>query len=451
MKKALFVFLFSIVAIQVGAETLKELIIRAIEKNHIVKASRLEVEISKQDYKASIGLLFPHIWFEEKAVRSDNPPFVWMTKMSRKDVDERMMNLKGFNDPDATTNFHSSINLRMPLFHGGEILSTIRMKQYLKEISEKYRIKTREEIALEIVKAYLEICWLKSRVKAAQMAVKTAAKHVKDAEARYRQGTTLKSDVLKAQVFLAKMKERLSTEKKLLDIAKRKLSILVGESPMIATDTDFNIVDLYELYKGYTINTKTLIDEALKRRADLLAVQKMEDVEKQNLKRAYSDYFPKLDIVSSFDWFGHNFPGDSDGASWTVGVVARINVFDGFIRERMVKKAKIKMAKVRQIALQKEKEVMLDVINANLSLNTARNKIDMTRKAVLQAEESLRIIEKRYRVGLVTMTEVTDTQSALEEAKALYLGAIHEYLYSLYQLQYAAGKLLEFIGVEGGK
>ncbi|NPA15353.1 MAG: TolC family protein [Deferribacteres bacterium] len=371
--------------------------------------------------------------------------------MSRKDVVPSMMNLKGFNDPDAVTDFKSSINAAMPLFRGGEILSAIKARRYAFEIAKDINKKTKEEIALEVTKSYLEICWLKSRVKAARSAVKTAGRHVKQAKALYTKGMALKADLLKAKVYLSAQKERLVREKTSLNIARRKLSILVGKSPQELTDTESDIESLYARLKRLNLNLNSLINNALNRRKDLTAVRKRINIERQNLRIAYSDYFPKIDVVSSWEWHGHNFPGDSDGAAWSIGAVAKLNIFDGLIRERKVKKAKARIIQAEELAREKEKEVVLEVISSVLRIKEARENIRTAKTAVAEARESLKVIEKRYSQGLATITELTDTQTALEEAKARYLGALHQYLMSVYSAYYSAGSLLEFIGVGGEK
>ncbi len=445
-RRLLLIFILVLITNSSFSETLKELVKEALKENHIINISLWKEKEQEQEYKAALGLLLPKVWFQEDALRSSSPPFVWMSKMSRKDVDQSMMNLKGFNDPDAVTDFKSSINVTMPLFRGGEILSGIKAKRYFFEIAKELNKKTKEEIALEVTKLYLEICWLKSRVKAAQSAVETAQKHVNQAKALYTKGMALKADLLKAKVYLSAAKDRLIKEETTLEIAKRKLSILVGKSPEEPTDTENDIEDLYVSFQNLKVDLQSLVEKALKNRKDLKAAQKRVGIERQNLRIAYSEYFPKIDIISSWEWHGHNFPGDSDGAAWTIGAVAKLNIFDGFIRERKVKKAKARIIQAQEFLKEKEKEVTLDVISSILRLKEAKEKIKTARIAVSEAKETLKVIEKRYSQGLATITELTDTQTALEEAKARYLGALHQYLMSMYSAYYNAGILLEFIG-----
>jgi len=63
-----------------------------------------------------------------------------------------------------------------------------------------------------------------------------------------------------------------------------------------------------------------------------------------------------------------------------------------------------------------------------LSLRQEEETIISQRENVGQAEEAMRIAEKRYISGLITNLEFMDTQLAMTEAKTAYLQALANYL-----------------------
>ncbi len=430
---------------------LGDLVGRALRENHVVKGEEWAAVASGEEYKASWGMVIPRVWFQENGFRSDKPPFVWMSKMSRRDVTLGMMNLRGFNHPPTVTDFQSSINVAWPLFHGGEIYSTIMMNKAFYQAARKWLGSSKEQIALAVAERYLEAAWARSRVEAARKAVESARGHVSTARARFRKGMALKADVLRAKVYLASMEDRLAREVTAWEVARRALNMVVGGDPRFPLDIKGNLEGLYREYKDYNPTLDALVTRALERRGDYLAQKARVEAERYGVKRAMSEDFPKIGLMASWEWHGSHYPGETDAANWMVGGVARINIFDGFAREHRLRKARALLARARAQAREKEQEVVLEVVCVVLRLREARKRVEASRSSVEEAREALRVIEKRYAAGLATMVEVNDAQTALVDARSLYLGALHDYLKALYTLQYSSGGLLEFVGVEEGK
>ena len=212
----------------VSALTLNQAVEKGLQNNHLLKAATMETLAQKEEYLEQKGTLFPSLWFYEEATRSNNPPFVWMTKMSRHDVDQSMMNMKGFNEPPETTNYESKFSFRYPLFHGGSLLQATRAKEALWKAKEGELRLRRQEVAYRVVRAYAGLLLAEAEEEAARVAVETARRHVEQAENRYRAGTALRSDVLQAKVFLAKMKDRLAKASKNRKVAALKLQLEMG-------------------------------------------------------------------------------------------------------------------------------------------------------------------------------------------------------------------------------
>ena len=69
----------------------------------------------------------------------------------------------------------------------------------------------------------------------------------------------------------------------------------------------------------------------------------------------------------------------------------------------------------------------------------ARARIDLSRPAVAQAEENLRLTRNRYRNGNATPTDIVDAESALTRARQRHLVARYDYLIALARLDFAVG------------
>jgi outer membrane protein TolC len=85
--------------------------------------------------------------------------------------------------------------------------------------------------------------------------------------------------------------------------------------------------------------------------------------------------------------------------------------------------------------------IRLQVRQAFLNLTTARDRVEVSRGAAGQAEESLRITQNRYEAGLATITDLLRAESAHTAAQRNALNALFDHRISFAALELATGEL----------
>ena len=90
-------------------------------------------------------------------------------------------------------------------------------------------------------------------------------------------------------------------------------------------------------------------------------------------------------------------------------------------------------------------QAILDAISLQVNLAyhgvvAARERIDLARTAVVQAEENLRLVRVRYRNGTATPTDIVDSEAALTRSQQRFFSATYTYLATLARLDYAVGR-----------
>jgi outer membrane protein len=89
-------------------------------------------------------------------------------------------------------------------------------------------------------------------------------------------------------------------------------------------------------------------------------------------------------------------------------------------------------------------QAILDAISLQVNLAyrgvvAARERIDLSRTAVVQARENLRLVRVRYRNGNATPTDIVDSEAALTRSQQRFFSATYTYLAALARLDYSVG------------
>jgi outer membrane protein TolC len=92
-----------------------------------------------------------------------------------------------------------------------------------------------------------------------------------------------------------------------------------------------------------------------------------------------------------------------------------------------------------------EAQTILDEISLQVNLAyrgavAARERIALSRTAVVQARENQRLVEVRYRNGDATPTDIVDSEAALTRSQQRFFSATYTYLAALARVDYAVGQ-----------
>ncbi|SMP08154.1 Outer membrane protein TolC [Desulfurobacterium pacificum] len=413
--------------------TLQEAVKTALKENNYLKAQEISVKEKEINLKISKARLLPSFSLYTDYNKTTDPPYAIMNRMEVQKLD--MFNTN-FNDPGKSQLFRTGINAFLPIWLGGKLRIGIDIsKKDLK--AEKTKLsKSKQEIIYQVVKAYYQVLTAKSYVETAKLAVRDAQKHVKDAETAYKAGLTVKSDVLRAKVYLEQAEENLVKAKSNYEIAKRALLTAMGLMPLNSINIDGELT-----YKKFNFNLQKLIKTALKNRPELKELSIREKQSNDVEKLAKSDFLPSIVAYGDYFMASDAEPLDKDNSSWTFGLKASVKLFDGGIRFREVEKARLMKLKIKENRERAEKGIAFEVSRAYYNFLQAEKRVELSAAAIKSAEESLRIMEKRYKNGLATITELLDTQTALNQARSNYVAALSAYRMAVADVYYTTGTI----------
>lgn len=420
--------LFSLIAARsVYAEvlTLSEGLRLATENSRLIKIARREELISKADTLIQKAKLLPEVTASSSGTAlAHQPKAVFdgqVVPVSQKDF------------------FAYSLTVEQTLYDFRKNASLYEASKADLNTKKIDIARIRNLVALEFGLTYFDLLESEKMVMVARKEVERLQSHLRDARSLYEEGVITKNDLLQAEVRISDAKQRLSTAESVRSINASQLnSILVRPVNSKIEVSDSFVKEL----KGPSIDIlKTNTEEAWavaeKQRPEvLIADETYRSLElREESKKA--EYFPRLFVQGGYD-FTQNRYMIPEG-NWNLILGLSINLFSGGKT-----KAEIMKLEAQKSRLTEEKNNLIDQIRLELEkyiLNsrTASERVAVTKDAVLQAEENLRINRVKYEEGVGTATDVLDAVTLLTVAETNYNRAVYDLSRAEAGILYAMG------------
>ncbi len=109
------------------------------------------------------------------------------------------------------------------------------------------------------------------------------------------------------------------------------------------------------------------------------------------------------------------------------------------MRGGQVAQKALTLEKTRADYVDLERNITLEVKKAYLTLNHAKDVLIGAKNSVKLAERALAIADVRYKNGLFTYLEYTDSNLSLSEAQLIHFSALNSYQQAMANLKYACG------------
>jgi outer membrane protein len=185
----------------------------------------------------------------------------------------------------------------------------------------------------------------------------------------------------------------------------------------------------------------TLEAEALDRRPELLALKERMRTADHRIKAAGNLNFPTLQVVGSAGDTEHisNRPNLQEGGWWGVGAAVSVPLFTGFLIQNQVAEATAQQREAQAVYQAVAQNVRLQVKDSFLDLVTLIQQIKVAEQQVLIAREALSLASQRYKLGLSSIVEVTQSEVAITAAETRLAETQYNTKIAEARLRYAVG------------
>ena len=280
---------------------------------------------------------------------------------------------------------------------------------------------TLDAVTLVVGNAYLQVIESASRIEAQEAQVRNAQALYDQALDSFQAGTAPKIDVTRTEVQLHTEQYNLSVARNNFDIAKLNLARSIG----LPLGQRFDLADQLPYAD---INPPTL-EEALKSaynaRSDFRSALDSQKEAQRSLSAARGERYPVVAMNGSYSDVGTTFGHSNGDFSMQAGV--RVPLFTGGRIKGDITEAEASLRQRKAEAENIRGQVDYDVRTAFLNLNAAKEQVDVARRNVDLANESLARSKDRFTSGVTDSVEVVQAEQALASANDQYITSVYNH------------------------
>lgn len=423
---ALLLFTFySGLAQEVKSITKEEVLTSVRQCNNTLKMAEQDVLAAKGDYNQTNAILLPNISISHTGIATTNPLMAFGSKLNQEILTTADFNPSSLNDPNQIEDYATRVVIEQPLLNFDGIFQRKAAKAKW-NATELQSERKQDYLTLEVEKAYMQLQLAYKTVQVLQKVQETALENKRIADNSFKQGYLQRSDVLAVEVRVTEIDNQLQYAKSNILNASNYVSVLMDtDNSLILKPSDtLSVVD-------HTISTA----DVSKNRKDILAMNSATEAYRQIHKADQMAFLPRLNAFGTYELHDDEiFQGDANG--YLFGAELKWNLFEGSKRFGKSQKSKAEYDKSKLQLAQYKSESQLELSKAKRALNDARNKLKLTKLAMEQSAEALRIRTNRFEQGLEKTTDLLMAETQFAKKQLEYYTTIFQHNYALAYVQF---------------
>lgn len=416
--------------------TLEQCVNHAIENNVSIKQIALDNKLAEIDVKDAYGGFLPNV----NATASHS----WNVGLNTNITTGILEN--------QTTQFTSlGASAGVDIFKGLQNQNLYRRSK-LSLISSQYQhLKMEEDVALNVVNAYLQVLFNKETIKVQKQQLAADSLQLVRSEALVDAGMIPSGDLFDMKATIATDKQRLIQANYALLVSKMSLAQLLQMQDF----KDFDIADVAYEFEPNTIfleSPESIYAKAKQERTELKLAENNMKIAEKNVEIAKGAYLPSLQGFYSFSsrvsyaklpdgkggevnpdpffdqlgkYKGHNF-----------GLQLNIPIFNGYSVRNNVNRSKINLEKTKLTLTQTEQDLERNIFTAYADAKGAMETYLATKEMLKAREEAFRYTKTRFENGMATAFDYNQSQTLLVNTQSDLLRTKYDYLFR--------SKILEF-------
>ncbi len=405
--------------------TKEEVLAKVKESNNTLKIAQQDVLAARGDFNQTNAILLPNISVSHTGIATTNPLMAFGSKLNQEILTAADFNPDVLNDPRQIEDYATRVEVRQPLLNLDGIFQRKAAKAKW-TAADLQSDRKQDYLELEVENAYMQLQLGYKTVEVLKKVRETALENKRVADNSFKQGYLQKSDVLAVEVRLTEIDNQLQYAKSNILNASNYLSVLMND------DSDQILRPSDTLSVAYHAVPPADLSE---NRKDILAMHSATEAYKQMHKAEQMSFLPRLNAFGTYELHDDEvFQGDANG--YLFGAELKWNLFEGGKRFGKVQKSKAEYNKSQLQLEQYTSESQLELNKAKRGLADAQNKLKLTKLALQQSEESLRIRTNRFKQGLEKTTDLLMAETQYSQKQLEYYTTIFQHNYALAYLRF---------------
>jgi len=334
-----------------------------------------------------------------------------------------------------------SVSQKFPFFGKQSIRGEVARSQAW-ILEAQYRA-VQADVLLKVKQAFFSLYWFDKALQISQEEKEVLQRLTRVAQKKYETGQATQQDVLKAQLEISKVLDKILSLKQRRKAVEAELNALLNRP----ADAPVGIVDEIEVPE-IQVDLAELYEWAKHNRPELKKVQHLIERNEKSLKLAKKNYYPDFHIM--FDYFviggGTTAQPDDGRDAWMGSVGINIPLWRKRLRASEAEEA-TKLKASEDLYRNAENETFSRVNELYFEVKTVEDQIKLYQYSLLpQAEQSFKASEIGYLAGKVDFLNLLESERMVLMVKISYHKTISDLRKSLARLERVVGK--EFVDTE---
>lgn len=333
------------------------------------------------------------------------------------------------NYPKDRNHFDVKLMYMIPLYTGGKLSNYKSIAQKMVKMGRFDKQKVEAQKKYEVRKTYYDISLL-YQFEADLTTIKNNIENLRSSTIEMRdEGYAKKTDLLEVESKLSNVERMLFQAQANKELSYQFLSFLLNGNVKSIKKISLN-----------TFDCEIPLENILKRNRDIQKAELGHEIQTHMVKVAKSSFKPEVGAFAEYGSSDDKFLNDfAEKDRYTVGVQAKLNIFNGGIDSAKVEQEKLKRLKVKKQVELAKKGISLQYKKINTEIRNLDKQIESIKKEIELTEEIYQAYQERYKEGLASINDVVIKQS-LQIEKLLKLLELqngrNEKILQIYKLAY---------------
>lgn len=325
------------------------------------------------------------------------------------------------NSGARSTSTNAAVNLNWTLFDGLQMFTSYDRLGKLKEVSDEELRFDMENLVAQISLSYFNLIRINEQINVLQNNIEVSQERIDIEEAKVDVGSGSEYDLLQAKSDLNADRASLLREQNALTEARITLNELLARAP----ETEFEITS--DININRLLSRDELYQKLISGNAELSIARMERDISRLESKQIKGERFPVVTLNSGYNYSqsenGGGFFRLNETTGFSVGITARVNIFDGFNTNRRVQNAQINN-KNAELNLESQKlSLESDFLAIFRAYQNSVELVDLEEENLSNAEETLDIALERFRLGSISSLEFREAQRTFIAAENRLISA----------------------------